>query len=287
MEVRESLSYQHQQILRYIELRAQWEGRINAKHIAESFNIGRELGGKLINRYNDTCPNNLTYDASAKAHLTTEKFTPQLTTGTLEEYIYGFFQADLPDEQTGWTLKDTFPMRQFGRAPRPEIVRPILNAIQNKRKLDIAYLSMNSPEYEGRIISPHNLIHDGARFHVRARCEKNQDFRDFVLSRITQIYDDEGPAEHGEQDDERWNTWVTLTIEPDIRLIQSKKEIVAYDYCMNQNAEGRYQCQYTVRAALLIYTLKYLGLDRLREKAEAQQIMLTPECQNDIEKYLT
>jgi hypothetical protein len=280
-----TLSYQHQQILRYIELRAQWEGRITANHIVESFNISRDSASKLIKRYNEILPNNLSYDASAKGHTPTEKFTPEYSTGSLEEYIYSFIQTDLPENQTGFVLHDTFPMRQFGRALQPEIVRPMLHSINNKRKIDISYRSMSSPEVEGRIISPHSLIHDGMRWHVRARCEKNQEYRDFVISRISEVIDDEGPAEYGIEEDDDWNTWITLTIQPDIRLSRIKQQVVAQDYSMTENKEGRYQCEYRMRAAFSIYTLRHLGLDRLREKAEAQQIMLTPECQSDIEKY--
>lgn len=37
---------------------------------------------------------------------------------------------------------------------------------------------------EIRLIAPHTLIYTGMRWHVRACCEKNRQYRDFVLSRL-------------------------------------------------------------------------------------------------------
>lgn len=286
MDATTHISYQHQQVLRYIELRTQWEGRITTKHLEDAFGISRDSASKLIKRYNQHSPGNLYYDASAKGHRPTTNFQPIFSTGTLEEYIYSCSQSDLSENPTYIGFADTFPMKQFERTPKPEIVRPILHAISKRKKLDIAYLSMSSPDYEGRIISPHNLIHDGTRWHVRAWCEKNQNYRDFVLSRITDVWGEEGDADRTAKDDPGWNTWLTLTIEPDIRLTPDRKHIVAYDYCMEEQKDGRYQCHYKIRAAFLIYTLRHLGLDRMREKGEAQQVMLTPECQNEIAPYM-
>jgi hypothetical protein len=61
---------------------------------------------------------------------------------------------------------------------------------------------------------------------------------------------------------------------------------VALDYGMQKNEADVYQRTYQIRRALLIYTLQNLRLDRTRERGEAQQIMLSPECLRNISQYL-
>jgi len=57
-------------------------------------------------------------------------------------------------------------------------------------------------------LRPHALGHNGARWHVRAWCEKNGDFRDFTLSRIAEVEWSRESAELPEPDKD-WEQWVT------------------------------------------------------------------------------
>jgi hypothetical protein len=285
MNNQEHVSYQHQVVLKFIELRALWEGRVNAGHLYDAFGISRDSVSKLIKRYSTSCPTNLQYNTSLKGHIPTRQFVPHYSTGSLEEYMLSFQMADPSGNPAHPGFGQCFPMRQFERSPSPDVVRPVLNAIREKRRIDLSYLSMSSTNYEDRIISPHSLVHTGSRWHVRAWCEKNQDFRDYVLSRITEVYNDEGPAEHTVEADIKWNTLIDITLEPDVRLPQDKKKVLAHDYCMEQGEDGRYTRTYSVRAAMVIYILHHLGLDRLREQSVAQQVMLTPESAERVKPY--
>ncbi|MEG6796428.1 WYL domain-containing protein, partial [Pseudomonas aeruginosa] len=74
-------------------------------------------------------------------------------------------------------------------------------------------------EVETRLIAPHTLIYTGMRWHVRAYCEKNRDYRDFVLSRFRGEPDlMDAPSEHTRALDKGWNTPLTVVIAPDSRL---------------------------------------------------------------------
>ena len=55
---------------------------------------------------------------------------------------------------------------------------------------------------------------------------------------------------------------------------------------MQPNASGTLQRHYRVRAALLIYWLQQLRVDRYRERPEAQQIILSPHSQRELEPWL-
>lgn len=272
------LTYRDQQAYRLIEQVALWEGRITTNTLQDAFGCSRTTASPIIQSYLDACPENLMYCTKSRGYLPTEQFVPRYSTGTLEEYtqLKSPSVSEIP----------AYPMQMLQRRPDPAIVRAILKAIDQKQRLDISYASFTSPEDGDRIISPHKLVNDGARWHVRAWCEKNQDFRDFVLSRIQAVYGTEGKATADASDDEGWNHLLTVTIEPDMRLTEAQQKLVALDYGMEQTSTGGYQRSYEVRRALLIYTLQNLRLDRPRERGEAQQIMLTPECQRALMPYL-
>jgi hypothetical protein len=272
------LSYRDQQAFRLIEQVALWEGRVTTNLLQDAFGCSRTTASAIIQSYRDACPENQTYCTKSRGYLPTEQFKARYSSGTLEEYT----QLKSP----GVSEIPAYPMQMLQRRPDPAIVRPVLKSIDQKQRLDISYASFTSPEDGDRIISPHKLVNDGARWHVRAWCEKNQDFRDFVLSRIQEIHGTEGPAEKTASEDEAWNHNLTVTIEPDTRLTEAQQKLVALDYGMELASTGEYQRSYQVRQALLIYTLQNLRLDRPRERGEAQQIMLTPQCQRELAPYL-
>ena len=164
------LSYRDQQAYRLIEQVVLWEGRITTNTLQDAFGCSRATASPIIQSYLDACPENLTYCTKSRGYLPTEQFAPRYSTGTLEEYT----QLRYP----GVSEFPAYPMQMLQRQPDPTIVRPILKAIGNQERLDISYASFTSPEDGDRIISPHTIVNDGARWHVRAWCEKNQDFRD-------------------------------------------------------------------------------------------------------------
>ena len=279
----EQLTYQQYQVRRLIEVTAQWQERLTTHSVMETFGCSRDTASKWINQYLDRHPNNLQYDASLKGYVATTSFQPHYTQGTLEEYSY-FQVSDLSENPTD-RYRDQFPVQSLQRQPNPQIIRPIIQAINKQQRIDINYASMSNPSEGDRIISPHSLVHDGARWHVRAWCEKNQNYCDFVLTRIKEVYGEEGTASQNKSQDSQWNTWLTISIQPDPRLTDAQMDVIALDYGM-EKVKGRYERSYQVRAATLLYTLQQLRLDRARENPQAQQIILTPESQHEIAPYL-
>lgn len=265
---------------RFIELMALWEGRINTTHLQKNFDISRQTATKILKQYALELPHNLVYDASLKGHIPTERFVPQHCQGTIEEYCH--ILALSPSQHNKDFIHSHFnlveaPLRNIS----PILVRPIIRAIREHKRLDVGYASVSTPDYEERIIAPHSLVFNGIRWHVRAYCEKNQAFRDFVLSRFSGVFNEEGPAEFGAEQDERWNTWVDLVIEPDPRLSPAQKRIIEMDYQMESG-----QRIMKTRAALLMYLLQKLHLEQYKPTAEAQQIIVNTDCWKRIEQYL-
>lgn len=133
-------------------------------------------------------------------------------------------------------------------------------------------MSFNTPDGETRLIAPHTLIYTGMRWHVRAYCERNGDYRDFVLSRfrgIPDLMDD--ISENGRDADNGWNTQVRVVIEPDSRLKPEQKAIIETDYGMSVG-----QLVVETRGALVQYVLQRYQIDptKVHAKATAQQIVV-------------
>ena len=270
---------------RFIEIIALWEGRLTTRHLCTTFGIGRQQASKDINTYlREVGPANLEYDKYLKGYKPTPGFTPRVTQGLADEYLHlmarnnelaSMFES--LDLQTANMEVVAVPVRDV----RPEIVRPIVSAARQQKRLEVDYVSIRAPDREGRVIVPHTLVHTGLRWHVRAWCEKNQQFRDFVLSRFRGDAEIMGPSEHGYEEDLGWCQQVTIRLVPDSRLQPQQQAVVASDYGMRDGA-----LEVATRGALVQYALQALRVDTsiVQMKPEAQQIVV--ENLADLQPYL-
>ncbi len=266
----------------FLEIVMQWEGELSAGMMQTYFSISRATAQKLITQYQVDYPENaFLYNASTKRHTPTEQFSPQLTEGSLNEYL-SFFGEGVVDSFSGMSKNSTHlellspPLRNIN----PQLVRRIIQACNQKLRLDIEYFSLSSGDMEGRIISPHTLVNDGMRWHVRAYCEKNRQYRDFVLSRFSADPDFEEGAQYTQEQDADWNTWLTIVLIPDSRLSEFKQRCVALDYMM---VDGRLEIP--CRAALVKYLLQRLRVDTYHHKPEGQQIIVESGCWESLTPY--
>lgn len=269
---------------RLIEIVALWEGRLTTNHLVNSFGIGRQQASKDINNYlTEIAPNNLRYNKRLKGYEPSSTFKPIVTTGTADEYLHILSRTkDLAHtfENLDLGFANTHMLQLPSRPVNPKILRTIVLAAREQKRIDIGYISVNNPETDGRIIVPHTLICTPSRWHVRAYCEKNNDYRDFVLSRFRDTPDLMEVSENGIEHDTAWQSEVTLSITPDPRLTSEQKDVIAHDYGMKNH-----RLEIHSKAALLQYVLKAFNLDRDElSRPEAQQIVI--ENHEAIKKWL-
>jgi predicted DNA-binding transcriptional regulator YafY len=121
------------------------------------------------------------------------------------------------------------------------------------------------------VIAPHTLVFTGIRWHVRSYCEKNRDYRDFVLSRFRGEADLLGESPNPAAADLKWNTRVPLVIVPDTRLSAAQAAVVEQDYGMENGA-----LRVETRGPLVQYLLQLLRIDTkiLDGNPSAQQIVV-------------
>ena len=269
------LRYDLLQRYRLIEIIALWEGKLNATHLTGYFGIGRQQASKDINDYlKEIAPGNLEYNASAKGYEPSANFEPKLTSGLVDEYLQlAQRNSDLVTTfhnlSLGLDHTHMMPLPQY--RVRPEVFRVIAKACQRNERIEVDYRSINSPNKDGRIIAPHSIVHSGLRWYVRAWCEKNQEFRDFVLTRFYGVPEVVGKSDVQGDADFNWMTRVNVCFKPDGRLTPEQQEVVAGDYGMSDN-----RLLITVRGSMVQYLLQMMNVDQNTVSADpkAQQIVI-------------
>lgn len=239
--------------LHAIEVLANWLGQVNTTDLTGRFGISRVIAQRDIVRYLNIAPGNLSYQPPIRAYVATSIFKPVLTAGTIDEYLS-------LEKGTEGLL---YGSQIIQLAPplltiKPEIVRPILQAVNRHQGVDILYTSFNHPQGSHRQIYPHTLVNSGFHWHLRAFCTMREDFRDFNLSRIitSSLITNDRPEYAGVDWDETWNTLLTVILQANPELSDLEKQMLAREFGMEG---GKLELQ--VRAALLSYVLQLYQID--------------------------
>ncbi|MCF7734566.1 MAG: WYL domain-containing protein, partial [Akkermansiaceae bacterium] len=153
-------------------------------------------------------------------------------------------------EGTGCVAVLRMPLREAGAV----VERRVFLAVLNQLRVRVRYASVNSGKEEWRWLRPHALGHNGARWHLRAWCETNADFRDFTLSRIAEVEWSREPAQQPGADKD-WDEWVTLRVSPHRDLKEPQRKAVERDYAMRNGL-----LKVKVRKAMEGYLRDRLGL---------------------------
>lgn len=248
-------------LLRYrlIEIIALWEGRLTTNHLTRAFGIGRQQASKDINTYLGKAGDNLVYDKNLKGYKPGPGFRPLFTRGVADEYLQLLAaQNDLAESisELNIRLPNTEVIAPPARLIRPVVLQRVVRACREKLRLEIVYGSMANPEPETRVIQPHTLVYNGYRWHVRAWCEKNRDFRDFVLTRIHDLPELLTEQTRPVAADEGWNTPVEIELAADPRLSPAQRRLVAQDWGFGEDERLRI----ATRAALVAYHLQLFRL---------------------------
>lgn len=141
----------------------------------------------------------------------------------------------------------------------------VTRAISNESCLSVKYSSMTSGDSE-RTIAPHSLFESETNWYVRAFCYKRNGFRSFKLSRFTELnfIDEKRVKESNQVNDDQWQRWVNLILEPHPHSRQ--KEVLAHDYGMDKVARNEIivnNCakEVKVRAAICGFWLQHWNVD--------------------------
>jgi predicted DNA-binding transcriptional regulator YafY len=268
------------QRLEFIEFRLVWEGRINRSDIAERFGVTVHQASADLALYEQRAPDNLTYDRMARRFVPSERFAPIFLRPLADRQLLQLaaIGGGLVDPAETWF--DALPPISVVSIPHRSVttatMRWILEAIRTNSLIEIEYQSMKKPEPTRRRIAPHALGHDGVRWHARAWCPKNREFRDFVLSRISAIGALQ-PAAISPEADLEWSTEIVMILVPNPTLSEGARRSLVKEYGMTRG-----QLRIPTRAALAFYTIQHLDLDLDDLPPERRQLVLVNK--DEVEK---
>jgi len=193
----------------------------------------------------------------------------------LEEAVWLFHGGEVPvwgqrpviaarEEERPVIAATVDVFRPLVRRASPLVERRVFLAMAQGRRLKVRYASLNSSRAEWREIAPHALGHDGYRWHVRAWCFRNGDFRDFAPSRMA---DAEWPGEEYAPQvvDDAWERLETLVLVPHHELTVEQRRAIELDYGMKG---GRLEVK--VRAAMREYFLAHCRIPVVDEEGRSR-----------------
>lgn len=272
-QIPEARSWSQDRRLKFIDFRLRWEGRINRTDLMEFFGISAPQASADLAKYSEAAPFNLTYDSKVKSYVRAESFSPIYVRSAPRAYLNELLalSTEVIEPRAsfiGWTP-------EIGIAPLPTrqvdgtVLMILLQAIREKRTLEVEYQGMSKPMPTARMLSPHALAYDGFRWHLRAFCHLRNDFRDFVIARLAAVKPGQASSVSS-ADDKQWNTMLTLVLGAHPELSEGGRKAIELDYGM---VDG--QLNLACRHALLFYALHRLGLSNASSSSPAaQQISL-------------
>jgi predicted DNA-binding transcriptional regulator YafY len=208
-----------------------------------------------IGIYKDLSPNNLDYDTKNKVYVYAESFSPVFDFPA--ERVMTWLSQGFGDSEPS-PLKSLVTSETPSSLTKPSIdtLACVTRAIHQECAMKVTYYSLSSGETNREIV-PFALIDNGLRWHVRAFDRRNEDFRDFVITRmkcpVILIDNDILPREKSDQDIQ-WTRIVELDLVP--HPDQPHSEIAEMDYGMT---DGKLKVK--LRAATAGYILRKWSVD--------------------------
>jgi hypothetical protein len=254
-----SLRWSVEQRLAFIDARLFWLGEVNRTDLVRRFGVSMGQASVDIAHYLARAPAGVSYDKRDKRYVADASFRPVLAEPDAARFLGELRLVDAGLIAAEDTLAGAVP--PFDATPLPErqinafVLRAVLTAIRKGLALAVSYQSMSRPEPVQRVIEPHALAYDGFRWHARAFDQETNEFRDFVLGRMSRAKLAK-PAQSQPRDDYDWHSFVEIKIAPHPDLAPAQAKAIALDYGITKGTAA-----IRVRRALLFYALRRLGLD--------------------------
>ena len=122
--------------------------------------------------------------------------------------------------------------------PDTDLLRKIVNAIEQRTVIEADYVSMTSG-LTTRYLSCHAMVHIAGRFHVRAFDHDLSEFRDFVLTRFERVSSHKKLSYVCGSEDHDWLEPADMTIAPAARIDTNQQKAVAREFGMTGVAPRR------------------------------------------------
>jgi len=248
-------SFAQKQRLAYIDFKLYFTGMVTRIEIVKHFELGLAAATRDIKLYKDHAPNNMEYDNVEKKYFITDEFKPLFkhdATKTLIKLANNISDGFDAVSDISFPVESPSPLN----VPDISIIAYVSQAIINNKVLKVTYTSLSSGLGERELV-PHSIVDNGQRWHLRAFDRKSQSFRDFVLTRMTQVMlKQENPAlDEMKESDKQWQKMLPLELVPHPKNVLHPSAI-ELDFAMHDG-----KLVLTVRAAMAGYLLRRWNVD--------------------------
>lgn len=271
--------------LAFIDVRLQYEGRINRGDLMSYFDISMPQASADLKIYQSLAPDNMVYDPSARVYVAKAEFKPQYKRSATSRYLDDLYRRARgvveADESFVGFVPPTGVVATPARALEATEIATLVQAIRDKTALRVRYQSMDQPAPLSLVLTPHAIGFDGLRWHVRAWCHTRKMFRDFAVGRmqVDGLAEEADPADPSS--DVGWNTEVAVILVPHPALSSTQRDAVIRDYDMT-NGKLLLKC----RKAMLFYTLRHLNLDALEVSNSPARQHVIVENRDDVARWM-
>ena len=230
-------------------------GRVSRQDLMTRFDVAPAVTTRDFALYRSLAPDNLVLDGASKTYVITARFVPLFeheVVRALSQLSLGFgLGADELANPMVWC--ESLPVLNH---PALEVLAHVTRAIAQQRALRIAYLSASSGESVREIV-PFALVSDGLRWHTRAFDRKSGEFRDFVLTRMSEVSTVDGAMVQQHElamADDQWTRRVEIDLVA--HPLNERPEIAERDFNMT---DGKITVK--LRAAVAGYMLQQWHVD--------------------------
>lgn len=249
-----------QERLRAIERAVWWRGWVKRKNLQKLFGVSLAQASSDLQKYQDLNPGAMVHHLNRKRYEAADGMVCVLHIPLFEDAVRSFIPSSSSGQLPSSTQMDSDIISLVNlpnRTGKPEIQRMVLQAFLNQQQVKLKYWSVSSGKAKLRTISPSAFGHDGYRWHVRAWCCENEDYRDFVLSRISLVKElTDREAELPE--DVEWNTIEIIKLKPNSKLPENSRRAIELDYGIRKNGLLKLE----VRSAMKHYFLSHMRVDK-------------------------
>jgi hypothetical protein len=241
--------------LAFIELRLRFLGEIRRQDLVTRFGIQSAAATRDLAQYKDLAPRNLDYDTKTKTYVRADWFRP-LFDFPSERVMTWVSQGYGDGEPIRWKPLVTCEGSSLEAKCDLEVLSVLTRAIHRKQIVEVSYRALSSG-LTTREIAPFALADNGQRWHVRAFDRRSNEFRDFVIGRITDARIMAGAAADIELPDQdiQWNRVAEIELVPHPANVQHPDTIEA-EYGMKEGV-----LKVRVRAAMAGYLLRRWNVD--------------------------
>ncbi|MBB1277058.1 WYL domain-containing protein [Pseudoalteromonas sp. SR43-3] len=250
----DALTHAQRERLAFIDFNLQYFGQVARADLIQRFKTGLAACTRDFSSYKELAPQNLVLSHTTKSYHRLESFKP-LFAHNAESILSALCRGFGDGLSSGVQPSDYCQNATRLIHPNSEIIATIMRAITSKSAIECLYTSLSSGTTSKELI-PHSIVNNGTRWHVRAFDRSNQEFRDFVATRIEcpKILQSLIKPEEYADKDTQWHTIYDIILAPHPQLKYPKA--IELDYEMDNG-----QLKLEVRAALLGYLLRQWNVD--------------------------